>query len=193
MSVSKRLRFEVLKRDNHTCRYCGGTAPDVKLTVDHVTPVALGGGDDPGNLVAACRDCNAGKSSTGPDEATVADVSADSLRWAEAMRMGAEAVRAERQEEIDRYKWFAESWKGWDEGRDYLPDGWEKSIDCWLTAGLSRDDLLDCLDIALGNRGVSAHGVFAYMGGIARNRTQRIAEKARALLDAEEVANGDLD
>lgn len=35
MPVSKRLRYEVLRRDSHTCRYCGGAAPDVKLTVDH--------------------------------------------------------------------------------------------------------------------------------------------------------------
>lgn len=57
MAVSKRTRFEVLRRDNHTCRYCGQAAPDVKLTVDHVTPVALGGTDDPANLVTACAEC----------------------------------------------------------------------------------------------------------------------------------------
>jgi 5-methylcytosine-specific restriction endonuclease McrA len=39
MAVSKRTRYEVLRRDNHACRYCGGIAPDVILTVDHVTPV----------------------------------------------------------------------------------------------------------------------------------------------------------
>lgn len=44
MSVSKRLRFEVLRRDNHTCRYCGSSAPEVKLTIDHVVPVALAEG-----------------------------------------------------------------------------------------------------------------------------------------------------
>lgn len=58
MAVSKRLRYEILRRDNHTCRYCGATAPDVKLTVDHVVPVALGGSDVPTNLVAACDACN---------------------------------------------------------------------------------------------------------------------------------------
>ena len=40
MAVSKRTRFEVLRRDNFTCRYCRST--DNELTVDHVTPVALG-------------------------------------------------------------------------------------------------------------------------------------------------------
>lgn len=44
MAVSKRLRFEVLRRDNHACRYCGATPPDVVLTIDHVVQTALGGG-----------------------------------------------------------------------------------------------------------------------------------------------------
>ncbi|MEJ7724319.1 MAG: hypothetical protein WKF64_08445 [Ilumatobacteraceae bacterium] len=34
--ISRRLRFEILRRDGHTCRYCGARAPDVPLTVDHV-------------------------------------------------------------------------------------------------------------------------------------------------------------
>lgn len=45
MSITKRMRFEVLRRDSSTCRYCGQSAPDVKLHVDHVRPAALGGDD----------------------------------------------------------------------------------------------------------------------------------------------------
>ena len=78
MAVSKRTRFEVLRRDDFTCRYC--RSKDHELTVDHVVPVALGGTDKPDNLVAACRDCNAGKSSTPPDTALVSDVEADAVR-----------------------------------------------------------------------------------------------------------------
>ena len=42
MSVSRRLRFEILRRDNYTCCYCGAKSPDVTLAVDHVLPVTLG-------------------------------------------------------------------------------------------------------------------------------------------------------
>lgn len=28
MAVSKRTRYEVLRRDNHACRYCGARAPE---------------------------------------------------------------------------------------------------------------------------------------------------------------------
>ena len=54
MSITKRLRYEVLRRDDHKCRYCGADATDSKPTVDHVVPVALGGSDEPDNLVTAC-------------------------------------------------------------------------------------------------------------------------------------------
>lgn len=56
------VRMEVLRRDKFTCQYCGAKAPDVIIQVDHITPVSLGGTDDPDNLKTACRDCNYGKS-----------------------------------------------------------------------------------------------------------------------------------
>jgi hypothetical protein len=79
MAVSKRLRYEILRRDNHACRYCGAAAPDVKLNVDHVIPTSLGGSDKPENLVTACADCNGGKTSSMPNAMPVADVDQDTL------------------------------------------------------------------------------------------------------------------
>jgi len=55
------LRFSVLKRDNFTCQYCGQSAPDVRLEVDHVIPVAEGGQDIEQNLTTSCYACNRGK------------------------------------------------------------------------------------------------------------------------------------
>ncbi len=60
-TLAKSLRFEILKRDNSTCRYCGARPPGVVLHIDHVHPVAQGGKNELENLVTACRDCNAGK------------------------------------------------------------------------------------------------------------------------------------
>lgn len=60
--LSKSTRFEVFKRDGFRCQYCGRSAPDVVLEVDHIIPVAKGGDDDIMNLVTSCRDCNRGKS-----------------------------------------------------------------------------------------------------------------------------------
>ncbi len=62
MSLSKKIRFEVFKRDSFKCQYCGATPPSVILEVDHIMPVSKGGQDDIDNLVTACFDCNRGKS-----------------------------------------------------------------------------------------------------------------------------------
>lgn len=59
---SKRLRFEVLKRDGFMCHYCGRRAPEVVLHVDHIVPESEGGEDTLENLVTACEECNLGKS-----------------------------------------------------------------------------------------------------------------------------------
>jgi hypothetical protein len=60
--IKKSVRFEVFKRDSFTCQYCGRSAPNVILHVDHIMPVAKGGEDDITNLVTSCVDCNLGKS-----------------------------------------------------------------------------------------------------------------------------------
>lgn len=59
--LSKKVRFEVLKRDSFTCQYCGAKAPDVILHVDHIKPVSAGGEDTLLNFVTACAPCNLGK------------------------------------------------------------------------------------------------------------------------------------
>jgi len=63
VAISKRLRFEVFKRDGFTCQYCGAHPPGVLLHCDHIDPVANGGLTEIDNLVAACEACNLGKSS----------------------------------------------------------------------------------------------------------------------------------
>lgn len=60
-ALSKRVRFEVFKRDKFTCQYCGKAAPDVVLVIDHINPVAKGGTNDVLNLITSCDPCNAGK------------------------------------------------------------------------------------------------------------------------------------
>lgn len=61
-AIGKRVRFEVLKRDAFTCQYCGKSAPDVILHIDHIKPVSKGGNNGILNLVTSCQGCNSGKS-----------------------------------------------------------------------------------------------------------------------------------
>lgn len=58
-------RREVLRRDNHTCQYCGSTK---NLTIDHVIPRSKGGQHSWDNVVAACERCNSAKGDRLPHE-----------------------------------------------------------------------------------------------------------------------------
>lgn len=60
-SISKRVRFEVFKRDGFACVYCGAHPPQVLLQLDHLRPIAQGGTCEIDNLVTACEACNNGK------------------------------------------------------------------------------------------------------------------------------------
>ncbi len=52
-------RRSIFARDNYTCQYCGETGKE--MTIDHVVPRRMGGGDAWDNLVACCRRCNGKK------------------------------------------------------------------------------------------------------------------------------------
>ena len=60
-TISKKIRFEVFKRDSFTCQYCGRSAPEVILEIDHINPVINGGNNNIMNLITSCFDCNRGK------------------------------------------------------------------------------------------------------------------------------------
>lgn len=189
MSVSKRLRFEVLRRDNHACRYCGAAAPEAKLTVDHVVPVALGGSDEPSNLVAACADCNSGKSATPADAAIVADVQADALRWAAAMTQAAAMARASMAERaLFRQDWRADIWGEWTyehKGERHpftLPEDWEATIDRFADAGIGVPEFTEAARIAMTKRGADH---FKYMCGVLWNMVRDRQEIAMQIIDGE--------
>src|SRR4030095_13972063 len=63
VALSKRIRFEVFKRDQFCCQYCGRHPPDIVLEIDHIIPVCDGGDASEENLLTACFDCNRGKAS----------------------------------------------------------------------------------------------------------------------------------
>jgi hypothetical protein len=189
--ISRRLRFEILRRDNFACRYCGATAPDAPLTVDHVIPVALGGGDEPNNLVTACADCNSGKASVPPDAEIVADVDAAALLWARAMERAA-AVRRSEMADLDAIlQWFDAQWQSW---RDHAGEGdhlprpanWSDTIERFLESGLSWEELGRYTEVAMRSR-ANPNKTWNYFCGCAWKEIGRRQELARRLIEDEEV------
>jgi hypothetical protein len=68
--ITKKIRFEVFKRDSFKCQYCGATAPEVILHVDHIKPVSKGGLNELTNLITSCAPCNLGKRDRKLDDKT---------------------------------------------------------------------------------------------------------------------------
>lgn len=183
MAVTKRTRFEVLRRDEFTCRYC--RSKDNPLTIDHVTPSALGGSDKPDNLVACCKDCNGGKASSSPDEGTVADVAEDALRWARAMQCAVQERAAERDDDMERLGAFFDYWQETTVRAD-LPINWEDSVKRFLSAGLSVGDLEDAVLSTTGRLSPWSKHHFRYFCGICWSEIREIQERAKQILDEED-------
>lgn len=63
--IPLRVRFDVFKRDNFTCRKCNAKGQRVGgkslLSVDHVIPVFYGGSNKIDNLQTLCLKCNISK------------------------------------------------------------------------------------------------------------------------------------
>ena len=148
-SLSKKIRFEVFKRDEFTCQYCGRKAPDVILNVDHITPVAKGGTDDIFNLITSCFDCNNGKRDIPLDKQTELDKQRESLEMLE-----------ERRKQIDMlYKWKTElsSLKDYalQKALDYLHEQYgigltetgEKNLKKWIKQ-FGLDEVLEVIQIS---------------------------------------------
>lgn len=197
MAVSKRLRYEVLRRDNHACRYCGAQAPEATLVVDHVMPVALGGADKAENLVAACRDCNAGKSASNPDAHLVSDVADDAIRWASAIELASKRQKRAAQAEWDKYIEFVNHMADVEAANpaatfpnvDSAGTTTEacESINQFLRLGLEMDDLHRSIEAAMTNRRLSEDRVWKYFCGICWRKIDALHEAAAAIIEAGDV------
>lgn len=184
MTVSKRLRFEVIRRDAFKCHYCHRA--DIPLTVDHIIPRALGGPDTAENLVACCSDCNIGKTSINPDEPLVAEVSQQAEAFAQTLARAREAVACdiEREREyVDTVRRLWEDITAFDDAYCLpTPDTWKSSAHYWAQLDVPRTFLEYAFEIAKERydaRRLSARNAFAYASGIIGNRMEEAARLAQ--------------
>lgn len=184
MAVSKRLRFEILRRDDYTCRYCGRQPPEVALCVDHVIPQALGGSDDPSNLTAACRDCNTGKDSVPPDAPLVARVEEDAERWRAAIleaRFYAAVERDTVEQHIDEW---GEVWESLSENRRCTRiANWRNSIRIFMEMGVPTTELHHLVGVTMGSK-ASTNQKWTYFCGCCWKYLRSIHEEAERIVRA---------
>lgn len=151
--ISQSLRFEIFKRDNFRCVYCGaGVLAGRPLHIDHVKPVALGGKSTPENLVTACLDCNGGKSARPLDAKRfeVSKVTPADLEYAEQIRawLGTQRQASEAKGEV--FSALEDEWaKRVGEPprtlRSRLPNmvrefGYERLVEAFEIVGAARED-----------------------------------------------------
>lgn len=149
--IGKKARFEVFKRDNFTCQYCGGQAPDVVLHVDHINPVAGGGSNDIMNLITSCEPCNLGKGARPLDDKTAIAKQRVQLEELNQRREQLEMMLEWRQglsdldeQQVDAFDAEFEAATGC-----HLNATGRGKVKSWLKRH-SLKDLLDGLDAALG-------------------------------------------
>lgn len=111
-AIGKKTRFEIFKRDNFTCQYCGKSAPNVILHIDHIIPVAEGGKNHITNLITSCAECNLGKGAVSLSDNSVV----------EKQKRQLEEINERREQLKLMCKWREELSKFEDEKLDYIDD-----------------------------------------------------------------------
>ena len=178
MAVSKRTRYEVLRRDDFTCRYCRSKGNE--LHVDHVTPVALGGTDKPANLVAACKDCNLGKASASPDSATLEHLDEQTIAYerARAVVVARETKRAKAKRKV--YKQVTDAWEASAPRYAEMAPDWRATVSTWIGRGLSIERIVDAIEIASSKGHLPSSAVYPYACKIAWNWLTDLEDEIRA-------------
>lgn len=63
-TINNSTRYDIMKRDYFKCTVCGDSPSsniNTILEIDHILPVAKGGGNENENLRTICKSCNVGK------------------------------------------------------------------------------------------------------------------------------------
>lgn len=168
-AISKKVRFEVFKRDGFKCQYCGATPPRAVLHVDHIVPVATGGGNEDTNLVTACDACNLGKSANSLESIPASLASrAESVAEREAQLRGYSEVMAAQRERIEDDCWdtadiFIEQFR-----LDGIRKDWFQSIKQFVEK-IGSHECIRAMEIATARKGNNRNQCFSYFCGICWN------------------------
>lgn len=183
-AISKKTRFEIFKRDSFKCQYCGKSAPDVILHVDHIKPVADGGTNHMTNLITACFDCNMGKKDIPLDDNSAIEKQRKQLEELNERRLQLEMMMQWREAlasfDDDKVNAFTRRWQQLTKSYDLGENG-IKNVKKWLKT-FELGFLLDCMEISLSQYGItcsekgythdSVIKVFDYIPKIAKNKIQ---------------------
>jgi len=172
MATSRKVRFDVFKRDAFVCQYCGQGTPDIILEVDHIHPKSQGGKDDINNLITACFDCNRGKGAKPLDdkpsrkdfEIRIQGAGEASEQLTEYRKYLAKIRKAEDRDVIIISNYWEEVWDG---NSSFATKG-KSDIRAFLK-NHSKEEMLESIDIAR-SRVDDSNKCFKYMCGVLHNK-----------------------
>lgn len=171
--ISKKVRFEVFKRDGFTCQYCGAHPPDVILEVDHIIPVVGGGADTEENLVTSCFSCNRGKAAN-PLSVTPKSlaIKASEVQEAEDQLAGYRSVMQARADRIEDDAWRVADTLIPNSSKDGISRQWFQSIKIF-NERLPLHEVIESADIARARKPYSEHQRFKYFCGVCWSKIKR--------------------
>jgi DNA-directed RNA polymerase subunit RPC12/RpoP len=168
--ISKKKRFDVFKRDGFVCQYCGAHPPLAVLHVDHINPVALGGGNEADNLVTSCVSCNLGKAANPLTEIPQGlKDKAEEIKERELQIVGYQAEMQKKRDRIDGEKWHVAEILVPGSSEDGIRKDWLKSI-CMFIEKLGKFECIDAAEIANSRFGYNTSKMFSYFCGICWSR-----------------------
>ena len=170
--LSKKIRFEVFKRDSFKCQYCGKSAPDVVLHADHIHPVSKGGDNDIMNLVTACENCNQGKKANLLSDNSIIEKQRKQLEelnvkreQLEMMLEWREQLKEVQEDYVTALVDHIESYMS----ESSLNDNGLNKVRAWLKR-YSISELMDATDISAGQYIHDTEKYFDYIPRIAANK-----------------------
>lgn len=168
-AISKKLRFDVFKRDGFVCQYCGTHPPAVILHVDHIVPVAEGGENRIENLITACEGCNLGKGARSlttkpPTNAFNVELAREREEQAKGYAELMSAMRAR----VEKEAWdvaiiFADQFS-----KESIRKDWFQSIKQFVEK-IGSHECIRAMEIACAKKPWSADQAFRYFCGICWN------------------------
>ena len=168
-AISKKRRFDVFKRDSFTCQYCGSHPPKAILHVDHIVPVAEGGGNETDNLVTSCDVCNLGKGARPLTDIpkSLAEKAAETAER-EAQIRGYSEVMAAKRQRLDNDAWaVADIWMEQFRPQDdpSIPKDQFRSIKRFVDE-LGVHEVVNAMELAVVRQPHSGYRCFKYFCGI---------------------------
>jgi hypothetical protein len=165
--ISKKMRFDVFKRDSFACMYCGQHPPKVILEVDHITPVFEGGKNRLDNLITACFDCNRGKGKHSlekvPDSLNMLEKVAK-IKESELQLKAYRKVLGERDERLKKDVWTVVH-ELYSPNKNEIPRKDFNSIKVFVEK-LNLEDVVRAARKAVINKGEGSKFLFVYFCGI---------------------------